>query len=325
MAIEFGKIGDVPMTDIWRNEAIDFTPWLAANIDALGSALGLELEVVRTEAAVGDFSCDILAKDLGTNRFVIIENQIKSTDHDHLGKLITYAAGLHGETVIWVSRKLRDEHRQALEWLNERTRSGTDFWGVEVKVIKIDDSKPAFQFQVVAAPFEGEEVSPPEPPDGDELSIGEMYRRYFQRLLDELRDVRHFTNARIAQPQNYYAFSSGITGIPFVATFANGNRATVQLAIQFGTTAENKAFFDVLVSERSAIEQEMGSVDGEIAWERKEETQMSRIIVSRVGSIREDSDTLQGIHNWMVSNLLKFKKIFGPRLHPALNQVRPRE
>lgn len=324
MDIEFGEIEEVSLTEVWKNEATDFTPWLARNVDALGAVLGLELELVRTEAAVGGFSCDILAKDLGANRLVIIENQIKPTDHDHLGKLITYASGLGGEAIVWVAKKLRDEHRQAIEWLNERTRSGTDFWGVEIKVIRIGDSKPAFQFQVVAAPFEVEtsQPAPPDPP-GEE-SLSELYRRYFQSLIDELRDVHHFTNARTAQPQNYYAFASGAAGLPFVATFANNDRATIQLAIQFGTTSENKAYFDFLQQEGNVVEQEMGVTQGELSWERMDDKQMSRIILAREGSIRSDTQTLSDIHDWMVSSLLKFRQVFGPRLHRILHQVRPR-
>ena len=321
MTIEFAEIEEVELTDIWRNEATDFTPWLAQNVDALGAALGLELELVRTEAAVGGFSCDILARDLGANRLVVIENQIKPTDHGHLGQLITYASGLGGEAIVWVAKKLRDEHRQAIEWLNERTKPGTDFWGVEIKVIKIGDSKPAYQFQVVAAPFEGETAPPilsPEP--GGESPLSELYRGYFQRLINELREVHHFTNARIAQPQSWYAFSSGAAGLNYVAAFGR-NRVTVHLAIQFGTSAENKAYFDLLMREHEAIEQEFRSADEELVWERMDDRQMSRVSLYRSGSIRDDTQALLD----MEGCLLKFRHVFGPRLHPILHQVRPRD
>jgi hypothetical protein len=323
VAIEFGEIEEVALTEIWPHEAADFTPWLAQNVDALGAVLGLELELVRTEAAVGGFSCDILARDLGANRLVVIENQIKPTDHGHLGQLITYASGLGGEAIVWVAKKLRDEHRQAIEWLNERTKTGTDFWGVEIKVIKIGDSRPAFQFQVVAAPFEGETSNPiPTQDPGGETPLSELYRGYFQRLINELRDVHHFTNAQVAQPQSWYAFSSGAAGLNYAASF--GRRGVeVQLAIQFGTAAENKVYFDLLIQDRVAIEQELGIGDGELLWERMDDRQMSRVSLCKSGSIRDDTQALLDIHNWMVTNLLKFRKAFGPRLHPILHQVRP--
>lgn len=326
MPIQFGNIEEVALTEIWSNEATDFTPWLASNIDQLAAVLGLELEIIKTEAAVGDFSCDILARDLGSRRLVVIENQIKPANHDHLGKLITYAAGLGAEAIVWVAKKLRDEHRQALEWLNEHTRTGTDFWGVEIKVIRIDDSKPAYQFQVVTAPFESEKVDPVSPSDdGDDLPISERYRRYFQQLVDDLRETHHFTNARVAQPQNWYSFSSGVSGLPYVAAFMNRNRATVQLAIQFGSREENEALFDCLFSQKEAIERDLGATENEMSWQRMEGRQMSRIIASIDGSIREDTEALSAIHNWMVSRLLKFKEVFGPRLRPALQHVQRHE
>jgi len=103
---EFGKLKRVPLRDLWKHEGTDFTPWLAANIGALGAALGLELELLEREAAVGDFSLDLLARDLGSSRKVIIENQLTQTDHDHLGKLITYAAGFGASVVVWVAESI---------------------------------------------------------------------------------------------------------------------------------------------------------------------------------------------------------------------------
>ncbi len=116
---DFGEIKLVDIRDIWPNEATDFTPWLVDNIDRLGQALGMEIEVQEREADVGDFSLDIMAKDLGTGRTVVIENQLTETDHDHLGKLLTYAGGFDAGVLVWIAKKLRDEHRKALEWLNK--------------------------------------------------------------------------------------------------------------------------------------------------------------------------------------------------------------
>ncbi|MCE2470173.1 MAG: DUF4268 domain-containing protein, partial [Dehalococcoidia bacterium] len=137
---------------VWEHEANDFTPWLAKHLDLLGEALKMDLETLRTEAAVGDFSLDILARDRNTDQLVAIENQLEWTDHAHLGQLLTYAAGHDARAVIWVTPSFRDEHRAAIDWLNCWTPEEIGFWGVEVRAIKIGDSLPAPEFRPVAFP-----------------------------------------------------------------------------------------------------------------------------------------------------------------------------
>ena len=152
--MKLGTIKKMDLRDVWSSEASDFTPWLAKedNISLLGDAIGLELEVESQEKNVGPFRADILARDLTSNHYVLIENQLEQTNHNHLGQIMTYAAGLDAFSIIWIAKSFTEEHRAALDWLNRITEENINFFGIEIEVIQIGDSLPAPQFKVVAKP-----------------------------------------------------------------------------------------------------------------------------------------------------------------------------
>jgi len=304
----FGELKRPDLRSIWKHEANDFTPWLAKNIQRLGEALGMELELTDKEVSVGKFSLDLLAKDLGTGRTVVIENQFGATDHDHLGKLLTYAGGFDATTVVWLGENIRDEHRQALEWLNQRTDSETQFFGVIAEILQIDDSKPAYNFRPVVFPNEWQKTRRTNKPT---TSRGDAYRAYFQQLIDELRDIHKFTRARAAQPMNWYTFASGISGFGFGANFNRGNRTSVELYIDREDVDVNERLFDQLLSYRAVIEDEYGS---ELNWEKLDGRRACRISDSRDGSILDTEETLLEIRAWHVEKLLLLKKALLPRL-----------
>ena len=156
MKYNLDELKKVELRDVWPHEALDFTRWLSeeSNLAILSSAVGIELELIETESSVGSFNVDIYAQEAGTGRKVIIENQLEDTNHDHLGKIITYAAGKDAQAVIWVVRHARDEHRQAIEWLNAHTDDDVAFFLVEIELWSIGDSHPAPRFNVVEQPNE---------------------------------------------------------------------------------------------------------------------------------------------------------------------------
>ena len=151
---ELGELIKVPLREFWEGEASDFTPWLAdeENIGLLGDTIGVELEVEAQERNVGPFRADILCKDISTDNWVLIENQLEPTDHTHLGQLLTYAAGLNAVTVVWIAESFTNEHRAALDWLNKITAEGFSFFGLEIELWRIGDSPIAPKFNVVSHP-----------------------------------------------------------------------------------------------------------------------------------------------------------------------------
>lgn len=304
---DLGTLSSVTPHKVWPDEARDFTPWLADNIQELGKALNLDLAIERQEADVGDFSLDILARDLSTNHVVVIENQLERTDHDHLGKLLTYAGGFDASVVIWISTSIRDEHRQALEWLNQRSDSETCFVGVVVEVLQIDDSRPAINFKPVVFPNPWKKGKKPSG-DGRISEKGEKYRQYFQGLIDILREKHHFTGSKVGQAQNWFAFSSGYPDFCYSTSFVAKNRIRVEVYLDSGLAETNNDNFDCLFSKKEQIAQQF---EEPVSWEPMEGRRASRIAVYRDGSIDNDADTLKEIQEWVIDRLLQFKKVFG--------------
>ncbi len=146
--MKFGRIDKVEIRTLWINEEADFTPWLAKdiNIQILADEIGLDLEVEDIEVGIGSYKADIVAKD-ADGRKVIIENQLTRTDHKHLGQLITYASGLGAKLVIWNCKEVTEEHRQAVDWLNDVTSADVAFFACEIELWKIGESLPAPRFR----------------------------------------------------------------------------------------------------------------------------------------------------------------------------------
>jgi hypothetical protein len=315
--MKLSKIKHVSLRDIWAKEAGDFTPWLAENIKELGEALGMDLELQQKEASVGDFSLDLLARDANSSHTVVIENQLAQTDHDHLGKLLTYAAGYDASAIVWVAESIREEHREALDWLNQRTDNKTDFFGVVVEVLKIDESNPAFNFKLVVMPNEWKKSKAGQGA-GIVSKKGEAYRQYYQPLIDELRDKYKFTNAKIGQPQNWYSFSSGVAYASFGAVFRSNNRVSVEVYIDYGDFESNKSLFDWLCKRKDTIELQLGFP---VKWDRLDEKQACRISVEQSGNIQSSAEELEQIRKWQIEKLLTFKKVFGPLLKEGVKEI----
>ncbi len=312
MSQEMARIEVVEPREIWSNEARDFTPWLAKHISELGEALGLDLELQSAEAPVGGFSLDILAREVGRDRPVIVENQLGPTDHSHLGQLLTYAAGYDANVVVWIAKEFRDEHREALDLLNRHTDDEIDFFGVAIEVWKIKDSPPAPHFRVVSAPNDWRKQTKKSTIKGQliESERGERYRDFFQALVEVLREQHRFTNSRKGGTQSWRAFPAGYGWRVHYGVNFGAGEARVEVYIDSQNKDWNESLFDTLEDRKESIEVETG----ELKWERLDNKRACKIKTVRPGSINSGESELAEIQNWMVENLLLFKKTFGPLL-----------
>ena len=272
-----GKLEQVEPRLLWTSEPADFTPWLASNLPTLGEALGLELELVKAEASVGPFACDIEARDINTSRKVIIENQLEPTDHTHLGQLLTYAAGLDATVVVWISPVVREQHRQAIDFLNRHTAEGLDFFAVALEVVKIGTSLPAVVFRLVASPNAWAKTVTATNQPAVTSSRMLAYQEFYQGLIDELRTVHHFTNAKAGQPQSWYSFASGTKGLLYSISFTAKGSLRVELYIDVGDE-RNKCTFERFEKMKDELEDSMGRA---LTWESLDNKRASRISIVR--------------------------------------------
>lgn len=265
-----GRLEMEPIRSVFRKEAHEFTKWLESHIEVLARRLGMELTVIQREKDVGDFSVDLLCED-ANERPVIVENQLEKTDHDHLGKLLTYLVNLDAATAIWVTPEPRPEHQRVIDWLNESTPADISFYLVKVEAVRIEGSPYAPLFTVLAGP------------DKQAKEIGEKKKewaeRHYQRfefwkgLLDRCKGkTRLFSNT---SPGRYHWIGTGAgksgVGLNLVITKDWGQ---VETYIDHGTSEENKSIFDALHTQREAVEKDFGEP---LAWERLEDKRACRI------------------------------------------------
>lgn len=309
--MEFGKINNVALRDIWPGEATHFTPWLSMNMNVLSEILGMDLELEEVEGSAGDFSADLVARDLSTNRKVVVENQFGSTDHRHLGQIITYSSVLNAGVVVWIAESIRPEHKSAIDFLNLNLKESLQIYVLELSVIRIDDSKPAFVFTKICMPAESI-LAGPEIGNKVVNETSQKYRDYFQVLIDTLRENHKFTNARAGQPQSWYTFASENSKVfKYSTSFASGGRVRTEVYIDTSDKAKNEQLFDLLYLDKDAIESEFGS---QLTWEKLETKRASRIAIYRDGNIDQDSETLDQIRIWSIEHLLRFKRVFPGRI-----------
>ena len=270
--MEIGKLKEVDIRDLWKHEQYDFSAWLAEkeNIESLNEVLGLTLTDISKEEYVGSFRCDLFAKDESTGTKVIIENQLEPSNFEHLGKIITYASGLDAKVIVWIVKQAREEHKSAIEWLNNNTNSDINFFLIELHAYKIGDSKPAPQFQIVEKPNDFIKFSKNKT-NSDSLNKSQSERlEFWNRFNDKLIEKGKPFNVRKATTDHWYDIAIGTSEAHIAIDLVNkDSMIVIELYIN-----DNKEIFDKLYENREEIEEKFGH---KLIWDKLENKKASRI------------------------------------------------
>lgn len=306
-----GKIQRVPLREVWPHESLGFTKWLETNIDVLGDALGLTLSNVEREHDCGDFSVDLVAESDGGGA-VVIENQLGRSDHDHLGKLLTYLSVLDAQVAVWVVGQPRPEHTRAVGWLNQ---SGlAKFYLVKVEAIRINESSPAPLFTLITGPSAEQSEAGEQKKEMAERH--DARKRFFTQLLERAKERSRLHANISASSANWVGASAGRTGLAFNYVILQ-HEARVELYIDVDTDpsgAGNERLFDELATQRTAIERDFG---GPLVWESLDGKRACRISAPVNGGGWKDESHWPQLQDNLISSMVRLEKAMRPRLERA--------
>lgn len=301
------RLTPVPLRELWRHEAFDFTRWLADNLDYLEEITGMKLSLVESEASAGDFSVDILAED-GTGNLVVIENQIEKTDHDHLGKLLTYMSNLEAKTAIWIASQPRPEHEKAVHWLNEILPADTAIFLLQIEVYRIADSPPAPKFTVIAGPSEeSRQVG------SRRKELAERHRlriEFWEQLQAKLKEKKINLHANISPSKDHWiSTGAGKSGLTFTYVILK-DAGRVELYIDTQDQETNKRYFDQLYAQKDKIEAEFGAP---LEWQRLNGKRASRIAytIRERGGLK-NKDSWPELQDEMIGAMVHMSEVLAP-------------
>lgn len=310
---EFASLESQEVREYWEHEAHEFTPWLADEVRAeavseLEDSLGLDLEIIEEEKSVGRYNVDILAEVVDDNRNVVIENQLDSSDHDHLGKSIAYASGVDADIIVWVAPRFYDEHRDAIQWLNENSREGVDLFAIRLEVWKIGESDPAVRLNPVAEPSEWKEKA--RRSDSELTNTEQLQEEFWTEFRDRIESPETPLSARKPYPDYYYNNPIGKTGFELQFTInSQDDELGVGLVIRDDADAYHQ-----LAEQRDEIE---ARFDQELAWNEPEETRAgkkrSKILITKRGDVT-DEERWDEYLQWMVERGELFHEVFSDRI-----------
>lgn len=300
-----GKLKEVDIRELWKHEQYDFSEWLSKkeNIENLNEILGLTLIDISKETYVGAYRCDLFAKDETTGIKVIIENQLEVSNHDHLGKIITYASGLDAKVVVWIVKEAREEHRSAIEWLNNNTNSNVNFFLIEIHAYKIGESDPAPMFQVVEQPNDfiknNKSANRDESMNKSQSQRIEFWNQFNNVVIERGKPF----NIRKATTDHWYNVAIGTSEAHIDITLVNKDSLIgVELYI-----TDNKELFDKLYNRKDDIEQELGF---KLDWRRLDNSKASRIVYHIKGLNFDDHSNYNELMNKTIDLAVLMRNIF---------------
>ena len=287
-----GKLEEVDIRKLWKHEQYDFSEWLSKkeNIENLNDILGLTLVDISKETYVGSYRCDLFAKDETTGITVIIENQLEMSNHDHLGKIITYASGLDAKVVVWIVKEAREEHRSAIEWLNNNTNSNVNFFLIEIHAYKIGNSDNAPMFQVIEQPNDfiknNKSTNSSDTMNKSQSQRVEFWNQFNNVLVERGKPF----NVRKATTDHWYNVAIGTSDAHIDITLVNKDSVIgVELYI-----TDNKELFDKLYQKKDEIEADLGL---ELDWRRLNNSKASRIVTFIKGLNFDDHSNYNELMN----------------------------
>lgn len=303
---EFGRLTEINVRDLWPHEQYDFSNWLAKseNIELLNAILGLTLVDIDKEVYVGAYRCDLVAKDETTGLRIIIENQLETSDHNHLGQIIAYASGLDAKVVVWIVKEAREEHRSAIEWLNNNTSKELNFFLIELHAYKIGNSLPAPKFEVVEGPNDFIKNAK-NSNNTATTNKTQSERLIFWTQFNELLTAKGKPfNIRKATTDHWYDVALGTSEAHIAINLVN-KEACVVVEVYI---SNNKLLFDQLYAQKEQIEQALGF---NLDWRRLTDTKKaSRILYSIPGLNFDNHSNYQQLMNEIIDKVMQMKKVF---------------